>query len=374
VDEMGVFRVDEAVRASPRIRLVQRLLGCRFMTKRSWLSDNGLAETGQRLRLHRATAGWLFVGAAIVSACGSGGSQPTRDPTTIAVPENIAESEFASLVSEIGCHAVAPCCAEVGYQYDSVTCSANFSRTFGLYRPEGRSFDGGLATECLRALQKDAVECGHLPAPCLQVYRGALPLGSSCVDDGQCEAKAEQQVTCDTLGDWTCKVTNKGAEGDPCDQTCQAENERSPGCRNMFLNGNAALPANAHVACDRAIGLACDESTAKCVRLTDVGSSCKNATHCPVGSSCVPNEATSTCEPLATEGKPCANLFDCAGNAYCDAVGTCHPAFTKGDGESCVSPLECVGECAGNQCMGARFATGFSAVVMNAICGRQENL
>lgn len=317
--------------------------------------------------------GWVLVAVVPVSAC-SDGDHETRDPTTIVIPENIAESEFASLINEIGCNAVAPCCAEVGYEYDAGTCSVTFANTFGLYLSEGLGFDGVMATACLRALQKDTVVCGSLPAACRKVYRGTSPLGGSCGSTRECEATPGQNVTCD-VDEWTCKVTTMGDLGDPCDQTCETESERAPGCLSILLNGNAALPANTHVACDRARGLYCDRFSATCEPLADLDSSCKDSLQCAVGSTCgLSNSPVFTCQELAAVGGPCSVGIDCAGDAYCDTNGTCRTPQTKADGESCTRSIECAGECTGNLCTGAIFADGFSAYDANAICGRQKNL
>jgi len=303
---------------------------------------------------------WGLLGALAVTACGGVAAQPKRDPSTIVVPENVTEADFASLIGEIGCNAVSPCCAQSGYEDDALACGVNFAGRFALYPRARFSFDGKLGTQCLKALQQNTVACGHLPAPCSEVYRGTAAIGDSCALDSECDSR-ERTVTCATLGSGVCMLMNEGELGDPCDQTCQANGERWGNCMDTFINGNAALPANTHVACERARGLYCDVATAKCKSLVDVSSACSASTQCVVGAWCL----DSACQPLVALGLSCSNDFECMGDAYCGSDHTCQTPETKADGEACSSPIECIGDtCEQGQCTNA-----FPAFIAEAVCG-----
>jgi hypothetical protein len=319
--------------------------------------------------------GWVLVGMFAVAACSSGDSKPQkRDLSTLVIPENVTEAEFASLINDLGCNAVAHCCAASGGGYDSVTCTVRFADTFGFYPRPHFSFSSATATQCLKALQKDAVGCDGLPAACREIYRGSQRLGSPCALDKECESTPEQELICDVLAGGVCKARNQGKLGDPCDQTCPANGERYTTCADTFVHGSPALPENTHVACARARGLYCDSSTAQCKALVGVGSSCSDTTQCAAGSWCTETKEgtavqAATCQQRAIVGLPCVSPLECAGNAYCGSDGLCHAPQSKADGEACSSSLECAGTCEQHRCTAAAFPNGFLRSVAKAICG-----
>ncbi|HYP98234.1 MAG TPA: hypothetical protein VER96_06145 [Polyangiaceae bacterium] len=330
------------------------------------------------MRTRWVQCGWVLVSFFGVAACGGVAEETKRDASMIAVPENVSESEFEPLLTEIGCQAFTPCCAQVGYEVDGISCKVNFAGNLGLAHPSGPyRYDSATATQCLKALQSKEVGCNRLPEPCRGVYQGTVPLGGACGHDSECES-GEQPTSCDLLGSNVCVVTEHGELGDPCDQTCAADGERSRGCADTFVHGNADLPASTHVACNRAQGLYCDLKTAKCQPLVVVGSACRESLQCTVGAGCVEatddTVSTMTCQPLAALGLSCQTAFDCAGDAYCDDQGTCRSPRTKDDGEPCSSSIECVGQiCEQGLCTRAVFAMGLPEVTADAICGRPKN-
>src|SRR6478609_665274 len=175
------------------------------------------------MRTRWVQCGWVLVGVLLFSACGGVAEEPKRDASTIAVPDSVSESEFEPLLTEIGCQAFTPCCAQVGYEVDGISCKVNFARILGLVRPSGPyRYDSAAATQCLKALQSNGASCDTLPEPCREVYPGTVPLGGACGQDSECEA-GEQSTSCDLLGSNVCLVTKLGELGEPCDQTCAAD-------------------------------------------------------------------------------------------------------------------------------------------------------
>jgi hypothetical protein len=318
--------------------------------------------------------GRILVALSVVSACSGGDVESEkRDPSSIVVPENVSEAQFAALVKDIGCNAIGPCCADSGYEYDGDICAVRFADSFGFYPRPHFSFRSAQATQCLKELQ-NGFGCAALPASCREVYRGTQPLGSACGLDAECESTAEQTLTCDELSDGLCKIRTQGALGDSCDQTCPADHERYATCVDTFSHGNPALPADTHVACDRSRGLYCDASAAQCKPLAEVGSSCSETTQCAVGSWCTETKdgdalQPSSCQPLATVGLPCVSPLECAGNAYCGSDGACHAPQSKADHEPCSLSNECAGRCERGRCTGAAAAHGLPRAATEAVCG-----
>ncbi|HEU4732086.1 MAG TPA: hypothetical protein VFT22_29530 [Kofleriaceae bacterium] len=177
-------------------------------------------------------------------------------------------------------------------------------------------FDGDSARACLDALagrscdltsQSGRVE----PEACRTVFRGTLHDGEDCALDDEC-------------GSGFCNVPT-------CELAC---------CTGACL-GDAAPPrARDGESCEVARcedGLYCDQLTATCAGLKQVGETCLSSVECDFGLDC--DLDAGTCGPLPTLGDACTGACRDEGTTCSSASHTCVKVGLVGD--TCSTSLDC---------------------------------
>ena len=301
-------------------------------------------------------------------ATGKGGASGTGgaiDPATISIPDPISESEFKSLIAELGCDAEAPCCAPAGFQYNAASCQQVLTASWKSSTPN-TTFDSASAVACLKWLQAKP-SCGSQNPACDSVYRGALQTGAACQSDAECAPSGNLDVNCDST-DNVCTTTSKGKLGDLCDETCLAAAEGLAMCFTVFEARVYPVAPYVHMACDRAQGLFCDTSIHQCAAVKEAGGSCTGRSDCDVGMNCVVSGTKGTCALNPTVGQPCHSIESvilCSFDAYCGSDEVCHAL--KAAGQSCTTSAECLGVCTSGLCVGSSRGDAFVGLV----CGGQ---
>ncbi|MCK6546543.1 hypothetical protein L6R52_11905 [Myxococcota bacterium] len=242
-------------------------------------------------------------------------------------------TELAALDCDLGQLDVSPCNAIfAGAQAEGEACQVSFECTDGTWcsRPNGLGSCGTCAPVAARGASCASAPCGA-DARCIDIGQNGMsnptcipidaPLDGACltIQTGLCRGSL-RCVGTDTL---TCQrpASTAGA-------TCDANDETAPNC-------------------DLGRNLACSNGTCATASWGGVGSACGGTSFCSGDAFC-PSAMGGTCQGLPALGQSCADVGECATDAYCDSTGTCAPV--KPMGSSCTTSAECLGDLV---CLGA---------------------
>jgi hypothetical protein len=281
-------------------------------------------------------------------AVGCGGA--TNDDANGASSGALTEGDFRAQFPPLACAGLETCCREAGFGYDASLCQA-------LSTPvptPGAIFDPEAAADCLETLRNTQVDCstGASIPECDAVYTGTVEEGGGCSSDSDCLVPDDGTATCQ-FG--RCATVLRGAEGDPCTQSCQAIGTDGWACSGS----GSATGDDGQVQCWREDGLACSGDT--CTPLGAPGAACSVDQDCQDDAYC----DQSTCRKRAKSGTACTSSSECALGTYCD--GTCTPQ--SAEGQSCSADEQCLGGSCSGSCDVDDPLGGLGQALLGLLCG-----
>ena len=295
----------------------------------------------------KIAAGWLLcvVSATGLAAC-DGGSRKQGDagPSDAGPVKPIPASSFAATFAAAYCESIAPCCTQTGN--DSTGCQATLEAEMAAFVTVDTSntklaYDETAAGNCIAAVRATLSACTdralsrQSDGVCQLVFRGTVPVGGSCGQDGDCIQPADDSVGCDSgvcvanSGHSITSATPHGTVGDACAGTCQG-NSYGSSC-------SFSSTSNATALCWTQEGVYCESGT--CVATPDIGQVCGFGSYCGANAHCTSGEV---CAASLASGGSCDSSYDCLSPSYCDSSsGQCAPA--KANGATCNVDYECSG-------------------------------
>ena len=254
-----------------------------------------------------------------------------------------AAGDFAGALAAAYCTGLAACCKQAGY--DSTSCRVTLEAQMGAIVTVNASnpkhtYDEAAAGDCIAALGAAASACTdqalsrQINRACQLVFRGNVPMGGSCGQDGDCIVPANGGVGCDSgvcvasPGSSSVADMTHGMVGEACAGTCEGNGYMSQ-CSYSSTSTATAL-------CWAQDGVYCESGA--CVATPDIGQPCAFGPYCGANAYCT---SGGLCAASLATG-PCSSSYDCLSPSYCDSnSGQCTPA--KANGATCNLDYECSG-------------------------------
>jgi hypothetical protein len=293
----------------------------------------------------------FFGGLVVVAASFAGCSGSTTSKGGSAGHPRTA-AEVPQAFAQAVCGAVARCCGEQQFDYDTAACVAQLEPDLAdeLHDYDGLRvvFDPEAAARCIDDYAN--VVCPTRPTDydvkynCDLMFVGQQEVDQPCTDHDECHEVDGNSPYCE---DGVCHATPDAPRaklGDTCNDTCRRSADEYGGCApllheptDFIVMGSDAL------VCDTDDGLACwsaagQDSTCQPVR--KIGESCAGNSHaCEIDAYCDVEQGV--CVPRRTTGPCTPTAFECVAGRTCDPVQLeCVPR-PKGAGDSCSQNEEC---------------------------------
>ncbi len=284
-------------------------------------------------------SGWLGLVALLAGCSSNSSTSSSSDSGSTAGSVSIQDlpDQFVHAV----CDNLGACCQAAAIPFDLATCKLNAGleikqRLADATNPNIK-YDAAVAASCLAAYANLVQSCSpdqrDASKACEGLLFGTLSPGAPCSTTDECaKPSSDQNADCGATGtsDTVCTAfpINHAQLGDPCNATCDTEDDCSGGVaidRTCFISD----------------GLECDILTFKCQKLAEIGESC-DPNMCVLTAFCDEGEGPGVCAALLTSGS-CEDggAAVCAPTRYCNAKLQCTPK--RADGMPCTNSDECSG-------------------------------